>query len=175
MKEQALSPEGKSSWYRNWQGKNMQFLIEFMRAMNISVSDIAKIIGISRNGVARWFMVDDTNLSKIFKIAEATNCVFRISYDIPEDSYLSETTTLVIDPALRRRGAQQVFGNRLLFLREAMGKAGMSNEQLAEALKVSRISVQYWMRNDDISFKRIYQIADTMGWKVNIAFMAVKD
>lgn len=65
-----------------------------MNAMNVSVSDI---IGISRNDVARWFLVDDTNLSTIFRIADAAHCEFHISYDIPRENESSEMANIVID------------------------------------------------------------------------------
>lgn len=54
-----------------------------------------------------------------------------------------------------------------------MQKATITNEHVTEdkVLGVSSISIQNWIRNDDISFKRIYQLAEAMEWMMNISFM----
>ena len=48
-----------------WQVKNLKFLTEFMNQTGLTTGDIAKGVGLLRNSVTRWFMVDDTTLSRI--------------------------------------------------------------------------------------------------------------
>ena len=48
-----------------WQVKNLKFLAEFMNQTDLTTGDIAKGVGLLRNSVTRWFMVDDTALSRV--------------------------------------------------------------------------------------------------------------
>ena len=63
-----------------WQVKNLKFLAEFMNQTGLTTGDIAKGVGLLRNSVTRWFMVDDTTLSRIITAADYYGYDFIISY-----------------------------------------------------------------------------------------------
>lgn len=170
MEEKVENKASRSQKRSTWPAKNLLFLLEFMKKMDLSVADISSMVKLTYSAVVRWFLVDDTNLSKVITIAEKVGCDFQISYIVPDVPI--EKTRLVIDKALWKLGAQHIVDHRLSFLQLAMHQAGITNQQLAQKLNISRNSFQRWISMDDISFSRIYQIADVMGWTVNIEFRA---
>lgn len=152
-----------------WQVKNLKFLVEFMNQTGLSTGDIAKAVGLLRNSVTRWFMVDDTNLSKVIKAAEHFGYEFIISYTVPMTEIAG--TNLIIETPVR---PVKDHSKRVDFVREAMKKAGITNEALAQKLNVIRNTVQLWFKKDDITFSNIYRIAEAYGWQVNITFKLKK-
>ena len=98
-----------------WQVKNLKFLAEFMNQTGLTTGDIAKGVGLLRNSVTRWFMVDDTTLSRIITAADYYGYDFIISYTVPMREI--EGTRLVIEKPARPIKAP---GKRLDFIREAM-------------------------------------------------------
>lgn len=173
MKKRVLA-EGTGKYVDGeWQVKNLKFLVEFMRRLHLTTGDLAKAVGLQRTSVTRWFLVDDTNLSKVMTVAEANGCNLYVSYDVPDVPI--ERTRLIIDRALLRMGAEKIADSRLAFLRIAMQQAGLTNNGLAERLNLTRNSIQIWLKNDDISFRYIYEIAEVMGWTVNIYFKAKEE
>ena len=148
-----------------WQVKNLKFLAEFMNQTGLTTGDIAKGVGLLRNSVTRWFMVDDTTLSRIITAADYYGYDFIISYTVPMREI--EGTRLVIEKPAR---PIKTSGKRLDFIREAMKSAAITNEALAQKLNVIRNTVQLWFKKDDITISNIYKIAESYGWEVNITF-----
>lgn len=153
-----------------WQVKNLKFLTEFMRQTGLTTGDVAKAVGLLRNSVTRWFMVDDTSLSKVIKVAEHFGYDFIISYTVPMNE-IAGTNLTIETPA----SPVKDHSKRIDFVREAMKKAGITNEALAKKLGVIRNTIQLWFRKDDMSFRYIYEIAEAYGWKVNITFKLKKN
>ena len=107
-------PEGCGVFVNGqWQVKNLKFLAEFMNQTGLTTGDIAKGVGLVRNSVTRWFMVDDTTLSRIITAADYYGYDFIISYTVPMREI--EGTRLVIEKPARPIKAP---GKRLDFIRE---------------------------------------------------------
>lgn len=152
-----------------WRVRNLQCLTEFMEALGLSTGDVAKAVGLGRNAVTRWLTVDDTYLSKVVKVAEDYGYDFQIAFEVKTPVVMnSGRTSLVIDKPAGVQGA--VSGRRLDFVRRAMKASDLTVNELAAKMSLTRNSVQLWFRNDDITFRYIYQIADTFDWNVNIRF-----
>ncbi len=159
-------PEGCGVFVNGqWQVKNLKFLAEFMNQTGLTTGGIAKGVGLVRNSVTRWFMVDDTTLSRIITAADYYGYDFIISYTVPVREI--EGTRLVIEKPARPIKAP---GKRLDFIREAMKSAAITNEALAQKQNVIRNTVQLWFKKDDITISNIYKIAEGYGWEVNITF-----
>ena len=148
-----------------WQVKNLKFLTEFMRQTGLTTGDVAKAVGLLRNSVTRWLMVDDTNLSKVIKVAEYFGYDFIISYTVPMNEIAGTNLTIETPVSPVKEHVK-----RTDFVREAMRKACITNKELAQKLGVIRNTIQLWFRKDDISIRYIYEIAEAYGWKVNITF-----
>lgn len=154
----------------NWHANNLKFLVEFMNRLGLSTSDVAERVGLTKGAVIRWLKVDDTSLSKIDKLAESCGYEFQIYYSIPMP--VDEHSDITIDPITPANENFGIHSKRLAFLRRAMQIGGVTNQQLADDMSLSRNSIQHWIRQDDMTFRYIYQIARTYGWKVKIRFKA---
>lgn len=152
-----------------WRVKNLRCLVEFMDALGLSTGDVAHAVGLGRNAVTRWLTVDDTYLSKVVKVAESYGYEFQISYEVKNPVMMnSGRTNLVIEKPIDKNGF--VSRGCLDFVRQAMRISDLTVSELASRLNLTRNSVQLWLRNDDITFRYIYQIAETFDWNVNIRF-----
>lgn len=170
MEKKVLPETGGKFINGNWHVKNLNFLLEFMEKCGYSTGDIARAVGLQRQAVTRWLVVDDTKLSYVIKFSEAIGCDFLISYEVPEVS--QERTNMAIDKALFNKTIQGFMDSRLAFLRLALWKTNTTYTALADKLGLSRSSVQNWLMKDDISFRYIYLIAEAMDWTVDIYFRA---
>ena len=138
-----------------WNVKNLKFLTEFMKKMGLTTGDLARVVGLMRASVTRWFMVDDTSYSKVEMIANHYGYDFYVHYEIPDVPI--ERTKLSIDQAL-------------YVLRLAIYQAGITKSDFAKKLGLSRMGLNLWFQKDDITFRYIYEIAEKMDWTVNIQF-----
>ncbi len=101
-------------------------------------------------------------VSSVVQAAEYFGYDFIISYTVPMNGIVGTNLTIET-PAI----PVKAHSKRIDFVREAMKKAGITNEALAKKLGVIRNTIQLWFRKDDISFRYIYEIAEVYGWKVN--------
>lgn len=151
-----------------WNVKNLKFLTEFMKRNGLTTGDIAKVVGLMRTSVTRWFMVDDTSYSKVEMIANHYGYDFHVHYEIPDVPI--DRTKLSIDKALSVLGEVGQLDSRLNFLRIAIFQAGLTKVEFAKRIGLSRMGVNLWFQKDDITFRYIYEIAEKMNWTVNIQF-----
>ena len=151
-----------------WNVKNLKFLTEFMKKMGLTTGDLARVVGLMRASVTRWFMVDDTSYSKVEMIANHYGYEFYVHYEIPDVPI--ERTKLSIDQALYVLGEVGKLDSRLNFLRLAIYQAGITKSDFAKKLGLSRMGLNLWFQKDDITFRYIYEIAEKMDWTVNIQF-----
>lgn len=169
--EKRILAEGAGKYEKGqWKVKNLKFLAQFMKSMGLTTGDLAKAVNLQRHSVTRWFLVDDAYLSKVQQIAEAYGCEFIISYEVPQD--FIENTKLVIDTKISRIEDIYVEDCRLAFLRRAMLQSKLSVKALATTVSLTRSSINRWFKKDDITFRYIYQIAEAMGWTLNMCFKA---
>ena len=122
-----------------WNVKNLKFLAEFMKRNGITTGDVAKIVGLMRASVTRWFVVDDTSFSKVEMIANHYGYDFIVRYDIPDVPI--ERTKLSIDKALTVLGEVGQPDSRLNFLRVAIYQTGLSKVEFAKRINLTRMGL----------------------------------
>ena len=85
-----------------WELRNLKFLEEFMRQMEVSTGDVAKALGLTRNAVTRWFIYDNTSVVNAGKVAAVYGYELVISYAGKRARKPKiENTTLVISVVIR--------------------------------------------------------------------------
>ena len=85
-----------------WDLRNLKFLEEFMRQMEVSTGDVAKALGLTRNAVTRWFIYDNTSVVNAGKVAAVYGYELVISYAGKRARKPKiENTTLVISVVIR--------------------------------------------------------------------------
>lgn len=158
-----------------WELRNLKFLEEFMHQMELSTSDVAKALGVTRNAITRWFIYDNTNVVNAEKVAAHYGYDLVISYAGKRARKPKiENTTLVIENLAAKKMKEIDLTKRLAFIRVAMAAYGKSVEEVAAALQVRRDAVQKIFQIDDTSFFNIYRIAEEFGWRVNVTFKEKK-
>lgn len=151
-----------------WQVKNLQALVMFMKKAGLSTGDIATAMNLSRNTVTRWLQKDDCSLSKIMSVAEAFGCEFSLLYDVGEDR--SVNSTIIIDKLISNLASRKITTGRLTFLSIAMRQCSITKVELAEKVGLTRASIQRWFQQDDMNMKYIYKIAELYGWTLSVAY-----
>ena len=158
-----------------WELRNLKFLEEFMRQMEVSTGDVAKALGLTRNAVTRWFIYDNTSVVNAEKVAAVYGYELVISYAGKRARKPKiENTTLVIENLAAKKMKEIDLTRRLAFIRVAMAAYGKSVEDVAAALQVRRDAVMKIFQIDDTSFFNIYRIAEEFGWRVNVTFREKK-
>lgn len=162
------------------QTKNLLFLTKFMSQLNLTTGDIAESVGMIRESVTRWLAVDDTNLKNILKMADHFGYDFIVSYitEHPQEEAQTDKTDdsdfIFIEPNPKQKRKPKENNKNLKFLRDAMKREGITNNDLAEKMNLWRNSVQLWFRNDNFAISYIFKIARAYGWQVRIEFKLKK-
>lgn len=151
-----------------WQVKNLQALVKFMKKAGLTTGDVAKAMNVSRNTITRWLQTDDCSLKKMMDVAEAFDCELTLSYILPDEE--ADDSKIIIDKLISNLTARKFKPGRLTFLSIAMQQGGVTKVDLAESIGLTRASIQRWFQQDDMNMKYIYKIAELYGWELHIEY-----
>lgn len=152
----------------NWPLKNLRFLFDFMRRLNLSTQDIAEAVGLNRPAIVRWFYVDDTQVGRIHQIADHYGLEVTFAFEVPRDE--ENPVDLKIELPAGFDGADEGENKKLTFIRKAMDEAGMSIPNLAEKIGLTANPLRAWFVNDDTSISNVVSIAKNTGWRLIVEF-----
>lgn len=141
----------------------LDFVSQFMAASGLTVPDLAKAAGVTRQSMHHYMVIDDMKLSVAERMVESLGHWLFLGF-VPEDC--SGDVAFDYDRYLEdyRQGA----GNRLFFLVAEMRRRGLSREDLAGMVGISIGAVNYFFRNDDIYFSRLMDIAGALGLRLHV-------
>ena len=142
---------------KNAKKKKLSFLKRFLKGLGLKMSDIPPSI-INLGALKMALRADTLHLSVIRRIVEHFDHVLFIRLTPRYPIYRPGTTYKRHNPNLN-----------LSFLREYISKMGLNNAQFAESIGVSTETVIYWFRMDDITLKRLYEIAYLMDADLQIS------
>lgn len=144
----------------------LKFLSEFMRLMGDSGAEVARILGITRGGVAHWFSSDDCKLSYCESYMNARGYDLVLSFVAKKITSESEQVSISIER--RTPDPEDVHCRRLAFLQVAMAKQDIAKLDIAKALDIKYNTVRHWFIVDDIYVSHIFNIAGAFGFKLSI-------
>ena len=138
--------------------RNLSFLADFLKRMDLSVPEVADLMGTSRQRLYHWFRKDDARVSVLCALAESCGC--RLSFDLVR----KRTDT---NPNVVRR---KTTGQRIDFVWEALQDSQMTIQALADSLQISASAVKHWKKVDDCMYSTLLKIADTTGLELKTSF-----
>jgi len=142
------------------------FLINFLQGINVTVEQAAEILGMTRQNF--WLRASKKDT---FSIANARKLVEHFGY--------SMNIFITRDPAefaiLHQFDVEKLFkvtigeskGN-IAFLRMAMSRYDLSQEDIARACGVSKSCVAYYFATDDITIDKLYLICESLKMSMKI-------
>ncbi len=128
-------------------GKRLSFLRRFLKMLELRFQDIPQTI-IQEGALKMAFHADDMRLSIVRSIIEHFGYRLRIRLE-PSDRRQRKS---------RRKNADEHYSN-LMFLRRFLNSSGMTDAEFADSLGITRDSITYWFKTDDLRISRLYQIA----------------
>lgn len=152
----------------NWPLKNLRFLFDFMRKLNLSTQDIADAVGLNRPAIVRWFYVDDTQVGRIHQIADYYDLEVTFAFEVPKDE--ENPVDLKIELPAGFAGADIEENKKLTFIRKAMDESNMTIPNLAEKIGLTANPLRAWFNNDDTSISNVVKIARSTGWRLKVDF-----
>lgn len=145
-------------------GPNLAFFREFLSETGATNESLAKCLGVSKPMLYHWLATDDVRLSYIEKAAETFGYHLYVSIsDNPQD--ISAFAAKVEKDGMTLSVA------RLHFLTCAIKEAGMTKMSLATAMGISRDTITYWYKKDDITIKNLVCCAQVLKRNINYKFM----
>ena len=137
--------------------KRLSFIKKFLKGLGLNMSDIPPSI-INLGALKMALRADNLHISVIRRIVEHYDHVLFIRLSPRYPIYRPRTTHKRYNPALN-----------LFFLREFISRMGLNIKQFAEAIGLSKEAVIYWFTTDDITLKRLYEIAYLMDADLQIS------
>lgn len=126
----------------------MNFLRIFLRGVVGEYNRIPSNV-IPEGRLRMNFIADDINLSTAIRIISLLGYLLCVELVPPNQR----------DPGDKRHNRE----TRLFFLRDFIVKCGMSIDEFAAVIGLTRDAVTYWFRQDDIRISRLYHIALSFG------------
>ena len=141
-----------------WSCHYLEALSEYMLMTGITVPQIARRMGRSRQTISKYLRNDFVDLATYMEIFAKFGCKITFEYRKPDEKKNSKIQILIPENKTIGKGSLR----RLGFLATAMKKYGISTAMIAEKLNVQTQTVQYWMRPaiDNIGIPYLFQIAD---------------
>ena len=128
--------------------KRLSFLSTFLRALGVAIKDVPESI-ITPGALSMiFFSADDTRLSVVRAIVEYygfrlhIRLAPRLPLGKPNEKYK------IFNPYMT-----------LSFLREFLSRCGLTYQELAEAIGLTRDAISYWIKKDDMTVSRLYYLA----------------
>lgn len=152
--------------------KRIEFLKQFINAHHITNANIANMLGVTSPCVSKWFAVDDVNFASAKTIIESAG--YRLEVLITREE--EEIANRMLRPKVPDTifvGQNQV--TNLNFLQYAIKRYGYSATSLSKASGIAQASIYYYFTCDDITFSRIYQLAQAMDCSVVISIQQIPD
>ena len=144
----------------------LRFLSEFMRLLGDSGADVARVLGITRGGVAHWFSSDDCKLSYCERYMSERGYDLVLSLAAKKITRESDKVSISIER--KTPEADEVQCKLLAFLQVAMAKFDITKLDIARALDIKYNTVRHWFIVDDIYVSHIFNIAQAFGFKLHI-------
>jgi DNA-binding XRE family transcriptional regulator len=145
----------------NQTADRLKFVHDFMKVAGLTNTKVAELMGISRQAVHHWFVMDDMKMSQIFRLFEL--CGYRVDFalvaDFPKTSLPVDVHMCVANPD---------GPHRLAFLKKALDVHGISKDTLAERLSIRRTTIYNWFKTDDCFISYIYQTAQACNLRLTI-------
>ena len=143
--------------------RRLAFFNDFLAATHTTQVQVAEMRGITKMTVYKWFVTDDCNLKTVAAVISGLGFRFEIR--------MTRTGRPAVGEVVLSDGDVSLIGGRLVtkrlfFLSTALKEAGVGKKELAEMMGIYESTVHQWFKNDDITFSRLYQVAETLGMSV---------
>ena len=145
------------------QPRRLAFFNDFLGATHTTQVQVAELRGITKMTVYKWFVTDDCNLKTVAAIISELGYRFEIRLTRMESPALKEVELSDKDVSLI---GGRLVTKRLFFLSMALKEAGIGKKELAAMMGIYESTVHQWFKNDDITFSRLYQVAEVLGMNV---------
>lgn len=139
--------------------RRLAFFNDLLAATHTTQVQVAEMRGITKMTVYKWFVTDDCNLKTVASVINELGyrfeiCMTRLASAAARDVEVSDKDVSLIGGRLVTK--------RLFFLSTALREAGVGKKELATMMGLYESTVHQWFKNDDITFSRIYQIAEAL-------------
>lgn len=145
----------------HWNVVHLKFLVDFMDAAGLTMTDLSAKMGIVRQTVYHWLVNDDMKLSLVHRLFDS--CGYEIVF-----SYLKEDTPEHIPVTVDMTVLPPDNPKRLAFMDTALKRCGLDRVALAERLHIGKSTVYHWFRTDDCFISYIYKVAELTGLRLAI-------
>lgn len=152
---------------------NLQFLVQFMSAKRIGISDLSKAANVTKQAARHWFVADDIRLSVAEKIMSSFGYDLILDLSCRRDAEDMEDNTLAVDSILGIIGKGPV--RRLTFLRIAFKRRGLNYLQVAEKAGMGKGTLDQIIKRDDIAMSKLMHLAQSIDMDLRITMRKKKD
>lgn len=141
--------------------KNLQFLVDFMKQVGVTPAEMSAKAGFSHATISAWLKRDDTILSNIDRALDVYGYQLIITY-IRKDQMSGGFFLHIqgdLDPTTGKIRLKQD-EHRLDFFDRGIKLTGKTREQIAGEMGLTRGTIYYYFRNDDILLSKINEFGE---------------
>lgn len=143
--------------------KNLRFLVDFMDETQMTTTDLASKIGLSRQSVFLWIRKDNCKMSSLYELFDKCGYNLTVSLDKSgkkETQYVDWEIGVTTPPGEKR----------LSFLADAIEKYRIFKVDIANKVDVTPSTLYMWFKNDDCFIDQIVQIAECFGLELKFKY-----
>ena len=145
----------------------LKFFTDFLAMEDLTLDEVANIIGMTRPAISHWLSSDDARLDQIQQVVEARGYELEIfltrdGAEADGRKRISIDDFITLDKAAYRP-------KRLSFLTLALKRYNLTKTELAESCGLTYSSARHWFMSDTITMSRLFQICEVANFSIRIS------